>query len=85
MVRAKMILNRIERTMSSKYDSESKKYVQVEGWTVKFSVVTGDGAPENKEFFNSSPSGQIELYCINPEANKHFDLGKEYYVDFVPA
>lgn len=84
MIRAKMCLNRIERQVSSKYNSDTQKYESCEGWTLKFNVVTGDGAPDNKEFFNSSPSGSIELFCVNPEANKQMELGKNYFIDFVP-
>lgn len=52
--------------------------------TVKLQVVY-DGSPENKKFFEASPSGSIDLGILNPEASKQFEIGKEYYVDFTLA
>lgn len=46
-------------------------------------VVTG--SRENEHFYDLTPGGSIELFTINPEAAKQFELGKEYYVDFSPA
>lgn len=43
------------------------------------------GSEENKAFFQSSPGGSISLWCTNPNATKQFEMGKEYYVDFIPA
>lgn len=36
-------------------------------------------------FWNASPSGSLELGCINLVAADRFELGKEYYLDFTPA
>lgn len=43
------------------------------------------GSPENEEFFNMTPSGQISLGILNPYAFDQFEPGKDYYVDFSPA
>ena len=43
------------------------------------------GSDENKQFFASTPGGQIQLYTTNPAAAAAFEQGKEYYVDFTPA
>jgi hypothetical protein len=40
------------------------------------------GSEENKNFFQYTPSGKIELGIMNQEAAKQFEVGKEYYVDF---
>jgi hypothetical protein len=48
--------------------------------TIEMSPVVSDGN-ENSRFFASTPSGKIELSCIDPAASV-FELGKEYYVDF---
>lgn len=40
------------------------------------------GNPENKAFFASTPSGSIEISTVRAD---HFEVGKEYYVDFTPA
>jgi hypothetical protein len=59
----------------------------VELRTLKFSPVYGNGDPEheNTKFWNASPSGEIRLGTINPEAWQAFEMGKEYYIDFTPA
>ncbi|MDR7237127.1 hypothetical protein [Neobacillus drentensis] len=49
---------------------------------VEFFAVT-NGSNENKTFWKYTPSGKIEMQIDNPEAFKMFEVGKEYYVDFV--
>lgn len=44
-----------------------------------------DGSPENEEFYKWTPSGEIELSTINPDAATQFVPGQDYYVDFTPA
>lgn len=51
------------------------------GERIKLYPVTGD-SPENKEFFKWTPSGNIEIGTVNPEAAKQFEVGKEFYIDF---
>ncbi len=41
------------------------------------------GSEENYQFFKWTPSGKIELYCLNE--NVQFTPGQEYYIDFTPA
>jgi hypothetical protein len=68
MVRAKF------RVISlTKYESGSDE--------IKLAPVSS-GSEENKMFWKYSPSGSITLSCINSEATKQFEIGKEYYVDF---
>jgi len=50
-------------------------------FAAKFNVVTGDNE-ENKTFFASTPSGTIEASTI---LDNHFEVGKEYFVDFTVA
>lgn len=59
----------------------------IEMRSLKFSPVYANNDPnhENTKFWNASPSGEIKLGTVNPEAWKQFELGKEYYVDFTPA
>jgi hypothetical protein len=42
-------------------------------------------SPENKEFWRWSPSGSIKLGCTNQAASDQFEIGAEYYIDFVKA
>ena len=50
-------------------------------YTAKFSAVS-EGSPENKSFWEHTPSGTIELTSILQDA---FTPGEEYYVDFIAA
>lgn len=44
-----------------------------------------NGSEENKQFYQYTPSGKLELSIMNPTAASQFQVGKEYYVDFTPA
>lgn len=52
--------------------------------SIKLEAVV-DGSEENDRFFRWTPSGQISMHCVNEAANKQFEAGKEYYVDFTPV
>jgi len=59
---------------------------KVEMRSIKMSPVGYDANNnENSSFWAASPSGELKLQCINPEAWKQFELGKEYYLTFDPA
>lgn len=40
---------------------------------------------ENLIFGDATPSGEVKMTIVNPEAAKQFEIGKAYYVDFNPA
>lgn len=92
-VRAKFKVQRIEATHHSrpKPGPDGKPNYQdtelVEMRTVVLSPVYGNGDPnhENTKFWNASPSGEIKLGTINPDAWAAFELGAEMYVTFEPA
>jgi hypothetical protein len=54
------------------------------GTVIKLNPVM-NGSDENKEFYKYSPSGSIELGTMNEGAATQFEIGKEYYVDFLRA
>ena len=54
------------------------------GFSVKMVPVT-DGSPENKEFFRYTPSGSLDIGTINEESAEKFQVGREYYIDIIPA
>lgn len=86
-VRAKFKVTEITRQMGStrSKDAEGKDiWVPVEMQTVKMSPVSG-GSEENKTFWDASPSGSLQLGVINQAAWRHFELDREYYLDFTPA
>lgn len=55
--------------------------------TLEFYFVYANGDPnhENSKFWEYSPGGKIEMNTVNPEAVKALQIGKEYYIDFIPA
>jgi hypothetical protein len=75
-VRAKFTCNSITRTKRWNGPGEVQ--------TIKLSPVTS-GSDENKEFFDATPTGSIELGTVNEAAAKQFELGKSYYIDFTLA
>lgn len=42
-------------------------------------------SPENKAFFEATPSGSIELNTVRQGVIEAFEIGQEYYVDFTKA
>lgn len=48
------------------------------------SAVTND-TPENKTFWQHTPSGEMKLQVIKPETAAFFEPGQEYYLDFEKA
>ena len=72
-VRAKFVVVSIAREKWST-DKETQK--------ITLKPVVGD-SEENKTFYAYTPGGQIELSVLNAEAGNQFELGKEYYVDFL--
>lgn len=86
--RAKFVCNVITRTMGGRYREEQGEQVWVPEpvITVEMTpVAADDDNPENKEFWDATPSGKLELQCVHEEAVKHLEVGKEYYLDIVPA
>lgn len=79
MVRAKFVVESYETRKTNTRDPKSEELR-----TVTLTAVA-DGSEENKKFFRWTPNGQIRMGILNPEAWKHLELGKSYYVDFTEA
>lgn len=73
--RAKFICQRLE----------NQKYQGGETTKVVLTAATAYNSPEDKPFWDATPSDTIELQTINQLAVKHFEPGKAYFVDFTPA
>ena len=89
-VRAKFHLNSITINMFPKMKQVDGKWVKdgdVEQRTLNLTPVYANNDPqhENSKFWEATPSGSIQLGCVNQEAWKHFEIGKDYYVDFTPV
>lgn len=53
--------------------------------TFNFNAVYDDGTPENKRFSKFTPDGHLKMTVANADVLDQFDIGKEYYIDFVPV
>jgi len=93
-VRAKFKVEEIKRTMSSRSILEDGPVGQPKVWksystelhTIILSpVYSDDPNSENRAFWDATPSGKIELSVVHEGVGKQFELGREYYVDFLPA
>lgn len=89
MVRGKFRLNSYTTDLHQSGHYEDGKYISdppKEKRTLNFTpVMSDDKNPENKAFWEASPSGSIQLGTVNPGAWEQFELGKSYYVDFSEA
>lgn len=54
------------------------------GYIIKLFPVAS-GSKENEQFYKWTPAGSIDLNIVNEGAAVAFEVGKEYYVDFIPA
>lgn len=88
--RAKFRLNSFTTELQPTYPNKKpdgqtdySKPVQVEKRTLNFTPVAS-GSPEDKAFWDATPSGSLQLGVVNQEAWQLFELGKSYYLDFLP-
>jgi len=74
--------NIMSKTIRAKFNvAEISKYGNGGGAKVTLMPVIS-GSEENKQFWEYTPSGKIEMFITNP--NAEFEFG-EYYVDFTKA
>jgi len=52
--------------------------------SVKFEPVIS-GSEENRQFYEATPAGAIQLDTLNSSVGEYFELGKSYYLDFTKA
>lgn len=88
-VRAKFKVDKFETSLTTrakdpKLGWRSDNLETIEVRTIVMSPV-GSNSPENEKFWAATPTGDIRLGTVNPEAWGQFVLGKEVYVDFTPA
>ena len=83
-VRAKLRLNSYTTELHDKW-VDGKSVGQVEKRTLNFTPVYGTGSEENQAFWDATPSGSLQLGVVNQTAWTNFELGKSYYLYFIPA
>lgn len=85
-VRAKFRVNLVSSSrIINQYISKLDGVGQAEVQDISLSPVSYQGSEENKEFYASTPGGNISLVTVNKAAAEQFIVGKEYYIDFTPA
>lgn len=60
------------------------RFANYSGIKVEMSPVVGMEG-ENKEFWDATPNGRLEMTITNPSAASFLEVGKEYYLDFSKA
>lgn len=93
MVRAKFKLTNVEsfeitRNKIGENGKLSQTLIEkVEARNLTFRPVYPNDDPnhENSKFWQATPSGELKLQTVNPEAWNQFVFGKEYYLDFTPV
>ncbi len=53
--------------------------------TVKLAPYYDQSIPEDRRFAQTTPSGELSMYVTNPAALEQLELGKFFYLDFVPV
>ena len=61
------------------------KYQGGESVKIILTAVTAYNSQDDKPFWDATPSGTIEIQVANKEAQKLFEPGKKYSVDFTPT
>lgn len=86
-VRAKFRVESITHLVTQLWDDDAKQSIPTPARTIVMSPVYGNGDPnhENTKFWKASPGGRLELNVVNAAAVEAFEVGKEYYLDFLPA
>ena len=88
-VRAKFRLDKYETQMHQVGHWEGAKWVddgKAEKRTLVFRPVYDENPEsENHRFWEATPDGEIRLGVVNQEAWQHFELDREYYVEFIAA
>jgi hypothetical protein len=74
-------------TACAKTEKGTEIYGPCELRTLVFNPVYANNDPNHEitKSWDASPSGEIKLGTVNPDAWSYFAIGKEYYVNFTEA
>lgn len=53
--------------------------------TIVFEAQYDETIPEDRRFYDATPTARAEFLINNPAAIEQLTLGKAFYVDFTPA
>ena len=68
----------------AKFVVETVTHYREPGAIVSLDPVYGE-AGENKQFWQATPQGKIDMTITNPAAARLFTPGQAFYVDFTPV
>jgi len=74
MIRAKF---RVMSVTQDVYDSFAR--------TIKLAPQYDQTIPEDQRFAEATPTGELSMYVNNPAAIAELELGRIFYLDFVPV
>lgn len=80
-MRAKFVINSVERSGSAEWQSETLKMSAV----AKSDRYPSDGADEDNTYAKFSPQASLTLTIANPALIGKFNPGEKFYLDFTPA
>lgn len=69
-----------DTTVRCKFKCYSVERTESGASNITLRAVTS-GSEENKKFFKWTPSAELKLATVNPEAAAQFEPGKEYFID----
>ena len=81
-VRSKWKCLWVKKYSSTTWDETGQKMTPGFLYAYEFQVVTGDGSEENKKFFGSTPSGNMNFAAVRDDL---YEPGESYYFDSMPA
>lgn len=55
------------------------------GKTVRLEAIHDPHTPEDKQFVKATPAGNMQILVTNPKALEQLQIGKFFYLDFVPV
>ncbi len=59
-------------------------HASTSGKTIKLQAIYETSIPEDRRFYDATPTGSLEMFVNNPVAIERLARGKSFYVDFTP-
>lgn len=84
-MRAKVRVSSVVDGIAGGDDDATKYGEKLTFDAVAASTYPEDGTDENNTFAKYSPSATFTIDCRNPNLFGKFEVGEEYYVDFIPV
>lgn len=63
----------------------TQHHYEINARTIKLEPQYDQSIPEDRRFAQATPTGEMSIYVNNPRAVAELELGKYFYLDFVPV